>query len=174
MAESKPISGLLLEKLDTNKIASAILKHASESENEEDIKIRFEDELREVLKGWGIEWASYEHRLKISGREDSLYGTVIIEYKTPGRLDSKTEYSKSKEQIKGYIEQQAGTQSRFGKYFGVLTDGYKIAFIRYRKNEWLEQAEPLSINGQKILRLLESIRGLRRKPIDAEQLLLDF
>jgi SAM-dependent methyltransferase len=174
VSEVRTVSGLLLEQVDSNKLASAILKHAGESKNEEDLKIRVEDELREILKQWGIEWASYEHRLKISGREDSLYGTVIIEYKTPGRLESKAEYSKTKEQIKDYIKQEAGAESKYGKYFGVVMDGYKIAFVRYRKNEWLEQAEPFEVNGQTILRLLESIRGLRRKPIDAEQLLLDF
>ena len=65
-------------------------------------------------------------------------------------------------------------ESRYGKFFGVVTDGYKISFVRYRKHEWLEQEEPLEVNGQTVLRLLESIRGLRRKPIDAEQLLIDF
>jgi hypothetical protein len=173
-SDPRPISDLLLEKVDSNKLASNILRHAAESRNEEDLKIRFEDELRSVLKEWGIQWASYEHRLKISGREDSLYGTVIIEYKTPGRLETRSEFSKAKEQIKGYIEQEAGSESKYGKYFGVVTDGYKIAFVRYRANGWLEQSEPLQVNGQTILRLLESIRGLRRKPIDSEQLLVDF
>ena len=173
-SEMETAGRLLLEKLDTTSIASAIVRHAEESKNEEDLKIRVENELRGILKQWGIQWASYEHRLRISGREDSLYGTVIIEYKTPGRLDSKTEFSKAKEQIKDYIKQEAGTDSIYGKYFGVVMDGFKIGFVRFRNGEWLEQAEPLQVNGQTILRLLESIRGLRRKPIDAEALLLDF
>jgi len=168
------LSSLLLEKLDTNKIASAIKAHAAESKTEEDVKIRIEAELRDILKEWGIQWGYYEHRLKISGREDTLYGTVIIEYKSPGKLDSKAEFSKAKAQLKDYITQEAESPSRFGKFFGVVTDGFKIAFVRFRKDEWIDQAEPLEINGQTIMRLLESIRGLRRKPIDAQQLLFDF
>lgn len=174
MATPSSAGTLLLEKLDATELASEIVRYASESHNEEDLKIRVEKRLGDILKNWGIETASYEHRLRISGREDALYGTVIIEYKTPGKLDSKAEFSKVKEQVKDYIAQEARTESRYGKFFGVIMDGYKISFVRYRKNEWLEQDEPLQVNGQTILRLLESIRGLRRKPIDAEQLLTDF
>lgn len=167
-------SALLLEKLDASGLAADIIRYATESHNEEDLKIRVEKRLDGILKNWGIATASYEHRLRISGREDALYGTVIIEYKAPGKLDSKAEFSKVKEQVKDYIAQEARTESRYGKFFGVITDGYKISFLRYRNKEWLEQEEPLQVNGQTILRLLESIRGLRRKPIDAEALLVDF
>ena len=62
----------------------------------------------------------------------------------------------------------------YGKYFGIILDGFKIAFLRYRKGEWEEQETPLEINARTVTMLLEVIRGLKRKPIDAENLLLDF
>lgn len=174
MTVKTPSEEISLEQLDTHKLADAILKYASESGNEEDIKIRVEATLRPILEKWGIQWASYEHRHVISGmRKDALYGHVIIEYKAPGKLDIKNEFDKAEEQVKRYIGEEAVDQKYFGTWFGVIIDGYKISFIRFRKNEWEVQG-PLEVNSQTVLRLLEAIRGLRKKPIDVEFLLMDF
>lgn len=159
-------------KTNTQLLSEHIRSHAAQSANESELRIRVETLLEPIRKKWGIQWASYEHRHHISGtRKDALYGTVIIEYKSPGKLDSKNEFVKAKEQVKRYIQEEEGSPS---KYFGVILDGYKISFVRYRKNKWDEQEEPLPVNAQTVLRLLEAIRGLRRKPIDAELLLIDF
>ncbi|MEM5812073.1 MAG: N-6 DNA methylase [Candidatus Aenigmatarchaeota archaeon] len=167
--------GIGLEQIDAGKLANEILQHASESKNEEELKIRVETTLRPILEKWGIRWASYEHRHEISGvRKDALYGHVIIEYKAPGKLDNRAEFNKAKEQVKEYIKKEAVDQKYYGRYFAIVLDGYNIAFVRFRKNEWEEQEKPLKVNAQTVLRLLESIRGLRRKPIDIEFLLLDF
>lgn len=137
--------------------------------------VRVESTLRPILEKWGIQWASYEHSHKISGvRKDALYGTVVVEYKAPHKLDSKRDFEKGKEQVKLYISEEAEDPQHFGRYFGILIDGYKIAFIRYRKNEWEEPDIPLEITPRAVLRVLEAIRGLRRKPVDAEELLVDF
>ncbi|MEM4772847.1 MAG: N-6 DNA methylase [Nanoarchaeales archaeon] len=162
-------------EIDTYKIADQILKHAREAKSEEDLRIRVEATLRPILEKWGIEWARYEHRHKIHGtRKDALYGHVIIEYKAPGKLKNRSEFKKAKEQIKKYIEEEAGNEKYYEKYFGVILDGENIAFIRFRRNKWEEPESPLEVNAQTILKLLEAIRSLRRKPLDAEQLLLDF
>jgi methylase of polypeptide subunit release factors len=165
-----------LEQVDTNKLATEIIKCASESRNEEELKMAVEKLIDPIIKEWGIK-ASYEHKTRheISGiRKDALYGHVIIEYKKPGELDSKSNFIKFKEKLKEYITKEAVDPKYFGRWFGIIIDGYKISFVRFRKNEWEEQEEPLPVNAQTILRLLESIRGLRRKPIDTEFLLLDF
>lgn len=165
----------LLEEIDAKEIAEEIRKHASRSRNEEELKIRVESLLRlKVFDQLNIPWASYEHRNVASGRKDAFYGTVIIEYKDPGKLDSKTEFGKAKEKVKDYIIGEAKDPKFYGKYFGVILDGFKIAFIRYRKDKWEEQEIPLEVNTRTVTRLLEVIRGLKKKPIDAENLLLDF
>ncbi|MEM4647954.1 MAG: N-6 DNA methylase [Candidatus Pacearchaeota archaeon] len=177
---STPQSDINLnQEVDIHKLANEILKHASESKNEEELKIRVEATLRPILEKLlekvDIQRPRYEHRHKISGgRKDALYGYVIIEYKAPGKLNNKNEFNKAKEQVKKYIKEEAVDEKYYGRYFGVILDGYNIAFIRFRKNEWEEQEVPLKVNAQTILRLLEAIRGLGRKPIDAELLLLDF
>lgn len=164
-----------MEEFDANKLAKEIRAHASESKKEEDLKIRVEVLLEPIRKKLGISWASYENRHQISGqRKDALYGTVIIEYKSPGKLESKSDFEKSKEQVKKYIVEEAKDREHYGRYFGVILDGFKIAFVRFRKHEWEEQEEPFEVNSQTILRLLEALRGLKRKPVDAEFLLSDF
>lgn len=163
-----------LEDIDIDDLCTEIKRHASESRNEEELKIRIESTLKPILKNWGIK-ASYEHAHKISGvRKDALYGTVIIEYKAPKKLDSKRDFEKGKEQVKRYISEEAGDPQYFGRYFGILLDGYNIAFIRHRKDGWDEPDSPLPINTRTVLRVLEAIRGLKRKPVDAEELLIDF
>lgn len=164
-----------LEDIDVVQLSIDIKNHAANSKTEEDLRIRVESTLRPILEEWGIKWATYEHSNKISGiRKDALYGTVIIEYKAPQKLESKREFEKGKEQLKRYIAEEAMDPQYYGRYFGILIDGFKIAFIRYRKNDWEEPDVPLDITPRTVLRILEAIRGLQRKPIDAEELLKDF
>jgi len=84
----------ILEKIDIIKLAEEIRKCASESSNEEELKIAIEKLLDPIVKSWGIR-AFYEHKARddISGlREDALYGHVIIEYKKPGELESEKKF----------------------------------------------------------------------------------
>lgn len=172
---SKISNKMLLEEFNVNQFVEDIKKHASEAKNEEELKIRVEILLSPIRKKYDIQWASYEHRHHISGkRKDALYGTVIIEYKTPGRLDSKSEFEKAKEQVKRYIVEEAKDPKIYGKYFGIILDGYKISFIRFKKNDWEEHEEPFEVNAHNMFRFLEALRGLRRKPIAAQEILIDF
>jgi hypothetical protein len=166
----------IVETINTAKLANDIKILASGSTNEESLKIKVEHLLRnEVLEIWKIPWASYEHRTLVSGvRKDALYGHLIIEYKVPGKLSEKAKFESFKIKLKQYISEEAREERFFNRYFGVLLDGEKIAFVRYRKDEWEESENAFEINSYTILRLLEAIRGLTRKPIDAEFLLEDF
>jgi len=174
-----PKTEVVLEELDTAKLAQEIKQRAQEASNEEELKIGFAVILEPILRSWNIKPA-YERysagvRCVISGvRKDALYGTVILEFKSPGKLKSEREFEKAKEQVKKYIRSEAVDPRYYGRYFGVLTDGYQIAFVRFRRGAWEEPPEPLEVNAQTISRLLEAIRGLRRKPIDAQLLLEDF
>ncbi|NQE06103.1 hypothetical protein C5S32_09560 [ANME-1 cluster archaeon GoMg1] len=147
--------------------------------NEEDLKIKVESWIQEVISKFFEQGdepeVAYEHRTKISGkREDALYGTVIIEYKAPKKLDTRSEFVKAKKQIIEYINEEAGGKpENFGKFFGVILDGYKISFVRFRRNQWMAN-EPTELSEESVYRLLEAIISLRRKAIDADFLLTDF
>ena len=161
-------------EVDAGSLARIILEHAGASGNEEDFKIRVESTLRPILDKWGINWPSYERRLEFTGREDALYGHVILEYKTPKTLASPTEFKKARQQVKDYIESEAKERRNFNRYFGVVLDGFQISFVRFRNNRWEEQNKPYDVNGQTILTLLAALRGLKRRPLDSHWLLLDF
>jgi hypothetical protein len=166
---------VIIQEVDVGEVTRMIQQHASESSNEEELKIRVESSLRPVLQKWGIQWASYEHRNEaLGGRKDSLYGRVIIEYKSPGKLNSKTEFKKAKEQVQDYILVQGQTEDDYGKYLGIVMDGYRIGFVRFRNHTWEVQNDPLPINSQTVMKMLQAIRALRRKPLDVEFLLTDL
>jgi len=107
---------------------------------------------------------AYEHRTTISGRrEDALYGTVIIEYKAPKKLSKDSEFVKAKEQTEDYIKEESeGKPENFCKFFGVILDGYKISFVRFRRNQWVAD-EPTELSEESVYRLLEAsiFAGLR-------------
>jgi len=165
--------------LDAKRIGNRIKETAKKARNEEELKIKVEGLIQEVISKFfepGKEpEVAYEHRTKISGkREDALYGTVIIEYKAPNKLDTVSEFIKAKEQIIEYIKEEAGGKpENFGKFFGVILDGYKISFVRFRRNQWVAN-EPTELSEESVYRLLEAIISLKRKAIDADFLLTDF
>ncbi|MEM2373349.1 MAG: N-6 DNA methylase [Nitrososphaerota archaeon] len=167
-----------MNELDIEQIANEIKRRVQEAGNEEELRIGFAVVIDPVLRSWGIKPA-YERyaggtRCLVSGvRKDALYGTVIIEFKAPGKLKSEKELQKAREQVKEYIKAEAVSSDYYGRYFGVITDGLQISFIRFRKKEW-EETAALEVNTQTISRLLEAIRGLKRKPIEAKLLLEDF
>ena len=174
----KPDKGLDLG-LDAKRIKSKIKEYARKANNEEELKIKVEGLIQEIIAKFFPEGeepeVAYEHRTKISGkRKDALYGTVIIEYKAPKRLDTGSEFVRAKEQVVEYIKEEAGGDAEnFGKFFGVILDGYKISFVKFRRNEWVAN-EPTEVSEESVYRLLEAIISLRRKAIDADFLLADF
>jgi len=104
-----------LESVDTEKLAEEIKKRAQEATNEEELKIGFAVVFDPILRSWNIKPAYERHakgiRCVVSGvRKDALYGTVILEFKSPGKFKNKKEFEKAKEQVKKYIEAEAAIQ----------------------------------------------------------------
>ena len=53
------------------------------------------------------------------------------------------------------------------KYIGIVLDGGKIIFTKFRKNEWLtEQARDIS--EETVTTMLEYLRGSKRKPLNPD------
>jgi hypothetical protein len=161
------------------RIGKRIKETAKKARNEEELKIKVEGLIQEIIASFFEQGeepeVAYEHRTTISGkREDALYGTVIIEYKAPKKLDTGSEFVKAKEQIEAYIKEESdGKPENFGTFFGVILDGYKISFVRFRRNQWMAN-EPAEVSEESVYRLLEAIISLKRKAIDADFLLTDF
>lgn len=151
-----------------NRLARDI-REAAERRGEENFKIRCEHFLQDrVLKRLGIDFGLYEYTVA-RGSIDSLYGSVVIEYEAPGTLARPAGYAHAKSQAIRYITELAGDETALGRFLGVVIDGRQIGFVRFRGGQW-KDSEGLEVNESSVLRLLEAIRGLQRKPLRADLL----
>ena len=181
---------ILNDYIDAEEIANEIIKIAKESISEEDLKQGVEyiikskiiEKLKSIEKDseipygkWKPPKARYEVTLITGIRVDALYGTLMIEYERPKTFENRRGFENAVEQIKEYIRDQAQIEARFPKYFGVVLDGYKIGFVRYREGiKNFESMGPFEVNKNNIAKLIEAILGLKRKALSAEELLKDF
>jgi len=164
---------------DAKEVADKIISAARDASNEEDLRINTEHILKNVLDRLGIaNYASYEFRtgkgtlVEGGGKIDALYGRVVIEYEKPGTFEHPAGFKHAKEQVIGYIEQLSPSVEAYQKYFGVVLDGYRIGFVRFRQR-WMSKG-PYPVNEQTILTFLEALRGLRRKALKVESLNKDL
>jgi SAM-dependent methyltransferase len=164
-----------IEQIDVDKVLVGLKHAAATAENEEELRIRASAILEsEVISKLGITPGRYEYTFVSGGRPDALYGHVIIEYKAPGKLLKEPDVAKAKEQLIGYIRKEAEVESRFKLFLGVILAD-RIGFVRYdeKTKSWLIRG-PYDLNRETVLRLVEAIRGLRRKKLAVDELLGDF
>jgi len=175
--------------IDLEELVKRIVEAAAESISEEDLRIRVEHILQELvikrvggaakeeipLAAWRPPKARYEVTLVSGVRLDALYGHLIIEYEKPRAFESRSSFERAVEQVKQYIRDHAKIETRYPKYFGVVMDGYRIGFVRYREAlKGFEGKGPFEINKNTVAKLVEAIIGLRKKALNPEELLKDF
>jgi len=165
----------MIDEIDISQVAEDILGAARRSTSEEDFKIRAVKIFGKIFETWNVPWdeGKYEYTLVSGIRADALYGHVVIEYEKPGTLEKPAGFAHAVEQLKGYIKDEGGTEAFFERYFGIALDGYKIGFVRFRQSQWLIQG-PFDVNRYTIMRLIEAIRGLRKKLLEVELLVKDL
>jgi methylase of polypeptide subunit release factors len=166
-----------LSKINDKAIIKKIKEAASRADTEEDFKIQAVQILRdEVLDKFELPYGKFEKGILVSGqrgRADVLYGHLFIEFEKPGVLTTKRGFDHAIGQLRNYIKGDAKAEKNYSKYFGVALDGEKIGFVRYKEKDWPVQG-PFDLNSHTIIRLLEALRGLYKKPLDAEYLIKDF
>ena len=165
----------LTAKIDIDRIVSELIQAAVTSGNEAEFRIKTSNLLEnEVISKLGISSGRHEYTSISGGRLDALYGHLIIEYKAPGKISSSSEITHAKEQLIGYIKDEAETEDQFTHFLGIILSD-KIAFVRYdvKTKAWLTRG-PYNLNRETIIRLVEAIRGLRKKKLAVEELLRDF
>jgi hypothetical protein len=149
--EARDITGGIAEAL-----AQQILKVAQGAETEQELLIGVEAALGPVLDQLGIpKQAQYEKTL-LEGRADAVYGSVTIEYESPGKLATTPGRAESYRQARQYLREQAEIASP-GKpekalpaLVGVVLDGFEIGFVIWRAGDGVE------LEGLSDLRLLRS------------------
>ena len=161
--------------IDVDQVLAGLKKAASTATNEEEFKINSERILyEEVLAKLKLQPGKYEYTFISGGRVDALYGHLIIEYKAPGKLSKSQEINKAKEQLIGYIKKEANVEERYGLFLGVILCD-KIAFVKYdsKTRDWPLRGA-YELNKESVLRLIEAIRGLKRKKLAVDELMRDF
>ena len=150
-----------------------------QSKTEEDLKLRIAPLFDRIALSFGLSPADYEHKIRAimkGNRPDAMYGHLIIEYKSPGILSRKVPANNAIEQVKEYIVQKS-EMDRLKKslYFAVILDGLSLAFVRYSdiEDEW-KVNKPMTATRESLLKVVEAISGLRRKPLDAEIIISDL
>lgn len=148
--------------------------------SEEDLRIHFSSILTRIIDNNNLKINIERHEYSVlKGRIDSLYGNVILEYKTP-RYISKNNDSfpnqKAINQVKTHIDGLGQNQSiSSSRILGIVFDGYHIIFIRKRNNIW-DIDEPLPTSKESFSLLLKRLLsiGISGKALIIDNLIKDF
>jgi len=169
-------SRVVAPQVDIDSVVMCFRNSVRKARTEEDVRVWVSRCIEEgILEPLGIkEVGKYEYTLVSGARVDALYGHVIIEYKAPGKLSSERDIQRAKEQVIRYITQEAGSKVEWSRYLGVIISD-RIAFVKYdpRTDTWILRG-PYEIRREVVIKLVEALRGLRRKPLDVDHLLRDF
>jgi type II restriction/modification system DNA methylase subunit YeeA len=163
-------------QIDIDAVTTCFRNSVRRAGNEEEVRVWVSKCIEdEILKPLGIrEVGRYEYLLVSGARVDALYGHVVVEFKAPGKLASQSDIQRAKEQVIRYIVREAGSRMEWSRYLGVIVSD-RIAFVRYdpRTDMWILRG-PYDIRREVVIKLIEALRGLRRKPLDADHLIKDF
>lgn len=154
-------------------ITEKILRAASIAESEMKLQIEVEHILRNFFDMMKIIYQPSHNLTIINGKPDTLYGRVIIEYKIPGTLSSKAKSNAAVvEAQKNIKESSIANNDDISKYVGIVLDGNKITFTKFRGKWVTEQVADVSV--ETISRMLSYLRGLSKKPLNPDSMVLDF
>jgi len=89
-------------QIDVERLAQEILSKTRTAQTEEDVKMRVEPLVRRAFQqiGVDVDIVAYEKTTALTAkRMDAVYGYVIIEYKSPSKLASRTAVEKAEKQL---------------------------------------------------------------------------
>ncbi|HUT53333.1 MAG TPA: N-6 DNA methylase, partial [bacterium] len=191
-------------QINTEKLAEEILHASREARTEEDLKMKVEPLLKREFNriGVGVDKVRYEKHISLHGKPDAVYGFLVIEYKSPGKLSTKKGQEETSAQVIKYLEGESqGTPHRedyLEQAVGVALDGQEIIFIRYTKtarlitlpvqiplpqlslfplerpSQGFQVQGPFPVNSASLTNLLIFIRASDRKRLTATDLADSF
>jgi methylase of polypeptide subunit release factors len=160
-------------------IADQIQTAASWDASEMQLQIEVAGALREFAKRAQIKLEGRHNITIATGRPDSVYGSVIVEYKKPGTLSCSKDAAANKALIaqlkQRFYDMNREEKRNWNSMFGVGTDGRYLIFLRFRDDKWTDQ-EPLEVNRYSTERFLWALYNLgqKGKPYQPEYLHGDF
>jgi len=163
--------------------ADQIKAAAARADKEEEIRIESEKQLAFIQRDAGIKLEGKHEFTVASGRVDSVYSRVIIEYKNPhsiaDRIGPRGDSPGSRkvvEQIKKrFYDMRDEYRQHLNSLFGVGLDGNRFIFVRFRDDKWQVQ-EPVEVNQHTAERFIWALfnLGTKGKPFAPEYLARDF
>ena len=161
-----------------NDLNNAIEK--SRFSNEEKLKIEFLTVFNGFFKEHEIDFSSFIDyevskigTLKINGRLDALYGSLVIEFKRYDYLSNKTQLEEALKQVKDkYLDKLPEPLRK--NFVAIIFDGKHIVFINYDpdKDKWAHSFRKFDI--YTLYDWLILLSGLFKKTITAQSLKNDF
>ena len=156
---------------------------AATADKEEEIRIEAERQLAFIEKEAGVKLEGRHEFTVASGRVDSVYQRVIIEYKNPSspsdRIGPKPD-SPGTKKVVGQIKKRFYDLGRehgqpLNSLFGVGLDGNHFVFVRFRDDKWQVQ-DPVEVNKVSAERFLWALfnLGQKGKPFSPAYLAGDF
>lgn len=151
--------------------------------NEADVRHAVVEQLAFIKQAAGVELKAQNEFTVASGRIDSVYSRVVIEYKNPKspgdkigpRADSPGSLKVVKQIKKRFqdLERELGHAQK--DLFGVGLDGLYFIFVRYRDDKWHVQ-DPVEVNKVSAARFLWALFNLghKGKAFQPEYLAGDF
>lgn len=161
-------------------VADQIKAATDWADSEMDLHIEVERALEGFKKEAKIKFLKGRHNHTIgTGRPDSVYGCVIIEYKKPGEMAERKDAPgnlKVVEQLKRrFYDFRTEERKALNTMFGVGTDGRYFIFLRFRDDKW-DEPYPVEVDRystQKFLWALYNL-GQKGKAFHPNYLALDF
>lgn len=163
--------------------ADQIKAAAAMADKEEEIRIEAEKQLAFIQRDAGVKLEGKHEFTVASGRVDSVYDRVIIEYKNPAspgaRIGPKADSPGSRKVVEQIKKRFYDMRTQFGQplnsLFGVGLDGNHFIFVRFRDEKWQVQ-EPVEVNRHSAERFLWALfnLGQKGKPFSPEYLAGDF
>jgi hypothetical protein len=177
----KPTSLDDLISKKAEEFADQVRAAAGMADKEEEIRIEVENQLAFLKKEAGVELKGKHEFTVASGRVDSVYNCVIIEYKNPASPGARIGPGPNSPGAKKVVEQ---IKSRFydlrsketlNTLFGVGCDGNHFIFVRYYNDKWQVQ-DPVEVNKHSAERFLWALfnLGTRGKRFEPDYLAGDF
>jgi SAM-dependent methyltransferase len=160
-------------------IADQIRRAAALAKSEMDLQIDVAAALKKFAGDAKITLEGHHNVTIATGRPDSVYGSVIVEYKEPGNLSPNKDAANNKKVIdqlkKRFYDMRREEHRQWNSMFGVGTDGKYFIFLRFRDDKWTDQ-EPLEVNRYSTERFLWALYNLgqKGKPYQPEYLHGDF
>jgi hypothetical protein len=128
-------------------IADQIRAAAALAKSEMDLQIDVAGALKKFAADAKINVEPHHNVTIATGRPDSVYGSVIVEYKEPGNLSPNKDAAPNKAVIdqlkKRFYDMNREERRQWRTMFGVGTDGKYFIFLRFRDDKCTDQERRL-------------------------------